>query len=279
MGRMERRMYKRRRQRRYRWLTVLILGVVVVAVAALRQGYPTLVAQALPEPTSTPITAYYDQTIQSREVVLEEEVWYAIQTGVFSSAEAAQAKANAYADRGAPGIVIADGAKWRVLIASYGTHADAAAVRQRLGENQRVETYLYTWTCPRLHLRLSGMSGQLDVVEAGLTLLTQGARCLRDTATKLDAGEFTAGEASEAVTVLDGQISLWASTARERFAQPYPALVSALLAQTDSWTSRCRALESAAGESATALSAALKCHGMAMFDSVCALRREIDRGE
>lgn len=274
MGRVETRVYKRRRSRakaiRRTALLLLLGGAAVLVWRSLPEGF---VSERIAQPTATPVTAAYDQTVETREVTLPAEAWYAIQTGVFSTEEAALQKADAYTDRGAPGTVVQEGEKWRVFIACYGTEADASAVRTRLGEKQRVETYLYTWTCPELRLRLTGKAGQLDVVEAGFTLLTSTAAALRDTAMEVDAAQLTAGEAAAAVTALDGQIRLWQETARSRFGQSIPPLVQSMLDITEGWSARYEALQAAAD--ATALSAALKAQAMGLYDEICTWRSEV----
>ena len=149
MGRVEKRLYKRKRQRRkcIRQMVFLLLVTAAVLVAWGRMP-DHFSAEWIGTPTATPIASAFDRTKQSREIILEEENWYAIQTGVFSTEAAAVQKADAYAQRGAPGTVIQEGEKWRVFIACYKTAEEAAAVRTRLEEKQQVETYLYTWTCP-----------------------------------------------------------------------------------------------------------------------------------
>ncbi len=252
----------------------MLLGLLLLAaaVAALILYRPQmLLAERIAAPSPTPVTSAWDRTVVTREVELPEDVWYTIQTGVFSAKEAALEKAGAYAERGAPGTVVEDGGKWRVFIASYGREEDAAAVRKQLGEVQRVETYLYAWQCPVLRLRLTGMAGQLDAAEAGLTLMSSAAGVLRDTAMLLDAAQMTAQEALQAVGELDGQIALWRDTAAERFGRNPPELVQRLLTLVEGWMARYKALQ-AAGDSATALSAELKLQGMQMYDDMIRLR-------
>lgn len=269
MTRVQRRMLRRRRRRRMMWSTLALAGIVVVAILLLRK--PLMRAERIGQPTPSPTAVAFDSSITTREVLLPAQMWYTIQTGVFSTQEAAAEKAGAYADRGAPGTVVEDNGKWRVFIASYGREADAAAVRQRLGEQQRVETYLYPWTCPELHLRMTGMAGQLDVAEAGLTLFTHAAEILRDTATLLDATQLTAAEAKQSAAELDAQIALWAETARERFGRKPPELVSRLLEMADGWKAQYSGI-SRAGEAATTLSAEMKGQGMRLFDAMIRLR-------
>ena len=163
MGRVEQRLYRQQMARR-RLGRMIVLMLLIFAAGALtlsRNAASHLTAETIAQPTATPIAAAYDQTVVSREITLAAETWYAIQTGVFSNEDAAREKAELLTDRGAPGAVVEDCEKWRVFIACYGTETDAASVRQRLGENQRIETYLYRWTCPELQLRLKGMAGQV----------------------------------------------------------------------------------------------------------------------
>lgn len=272
MTRIAQRTYRiRRRNRRIRIVLVLALAAAATAVVLWRRAVPemTLTTRGTPAPTAET----YDQSLVTREMLLEEEIWYAIQTGVFSGQEAAQEKADAYVRRGAPGTVVQDGLKWRVFIASYGAETDAAAVRQHLGE-QRVETYLYPWVCPELHLRLTGMAGQLDVAEAGLTLWMQAARQLRDTAILLDASQMTAEDAASALRDLNSQISLWAETARERFGNRQPEVIARMLSLGERWTQRYAALAKAAGDAAS-LSAGMKGEAMALFADMITLRSDI----
>lgn len=271
MGRVQRRMYRRRRKKRL-LLAVVVMSLAVCAILLSRRiGFTS---EILRNPATTAAPSAFDREVVTREVTLAAETWYAIQTGVFSTEDAALQKADAYTSRGAPGTVVQDGDKWRVFIAAYGDEADAAAVRVRLGESQRVDTYLYSWSCPELRLRLTGMAGQLDAVEAGFTLLSSTAAALRDTAILLDAGQLTLQEVSAQVNALDGQIRLWEETIRDRFGSAPPELVQGMLALTADWPAQAASLQEAAG-SATDLSAALKAQGMRLYANICDWRKAI----
>lgn len=274
MGRVETRMYRQKRQRvRFvRWMAALLLLMTVVLII-WQGGQASFLAEQISLPTPRGTDSGFDRSVVSREVTLPAETWYAIQTGVFSTEEAALQKADTYAERGAPGTVIAQGEKWRVFIACYGTENEAAAVRTRLENNQKVETYLYTWECPELRLRLSGMAGQLDAAEAGFTLLSSTAAALRDTAVQLDAAQLTVQETIEAAGNLDRQICLWEDTVSNRFGKSVPALVEGMLRITDKWSERYEEMKVCKG--ATELSAALKTHAMGMYDEIATWRREI----
>lgn len=269
-----------RRQRGQALARRVLLGIAAIAVLtgliAKFRGEGGLIVRPIADPTATPVSPGFDETVGTREITLPEEVWYAIQTGVFSSGEAAEDKAGEYADRGAPGYVARDGDKWRVFISCYGDKDDASSVRARLSNVQQVDTYLFEWVSPRLRLRLSGMVGQMDVVEAGLALRQQLARQLRDDASRLDSGAVTIGEERQALDSLDGQITLWADTARSRFARPYPALVEALLSWSDGWQAVYGALR-AASDDPTALSAALKKQAMALHEGNIVFRNGLNQ--
>lgn len=271
MGRVETRIY-RQKQRKAKWRRWLlgIAAVMVLAVILWRGGQAAFVTDYIGLPEPTPLGSTFDRTVETREVTLNAETWYAIQTGVFSTQEAAVQKADAYTQRGAPGTVVRQGEKWRVFIACYGTEEEATAVRMRLESNQKVDTYLYAWECPEVRLRLSGMAGQLDAAEAGFTLLTTTAATLRDMAMELDAAQLTTQEVLQAARALGEQIDLWEDTVRSRFGKSVPALVEGMLTITGGWDARYAALTAA--QDATALSAALKAQAMGMFDDICTWR-------
>lgn len=275
MGRVEKRMYRRARGRSLlrKLLAAGVLALVILGVAIRRQAGNGLNADYLPTPTATPVASAYDETVEVRQVALEEVSWYAIQTGIYSTQAAAEENCDTYAKRGAPGYVNQDGDKWRVYIACYGDKEEAQTVRERLRGNQEVETFLHTWVCPGITLRLTGMAGQLDVAEAGLSMLGDAAAALRDTAALLDSGERTQAETLAVAEALDEQIRLWRETARSRFTKPYPALVDMELSMADRWDSKIAAISKA--DSATALSAAMKLQAMALFDESCALREAL----
>lgn len=272
---MERIQKKRRRgQRMLQRLLLFLSALIVAAGLAHRFGKSnSLQVTGVAEPTVTPIAGLYDETIETREITLPQVCWYVIQTGIYTDESAALSRADAYTDRGAPGIVIADGSKWRVFIASFSREEDAAAVRANLSGQQNVDTYLYTWPCPELRLRMTGMAGQLDVAEAGLQQGLTAAERLRDAAISLDAGEITQEEALQMIQDIEDQWSVWVETASKRFSKPYPALVSAELTLADAWTEHRRAIQQC--NNATELSAALKCRAMQLFHSVVTMRTQL----
>ncbi len=264
MGRVERRVYKQKKRRLRRGMLLLLVLLAAAAGVALNRG-GAFRMERVAQSTQTPGASEKSAKTETREVVMPEDAWYAIQTGVYSTREAADERAADFIARGAPGTVIADGEKWRVFIACYGKEADASAVRQRLGDRQQVETYLYAWSCPRVVLRMSGQADQLDIVEAGFTLLPSTAAALRDAAMLLDAAQLTVEEAVKQADALANQMSLWAKTARERFGQRVPELVRSMLVIAEEYAGRAKDI-SKAGDSAMTLSAEMKKQAMQLYD-------------
>ena len=256
MRRVARRMYRRRRRLK---VAMGILAVAVIIAALMIWRTPSFSVEGLLTGTTPTPELTADRTITTMELHLPAQTWYTIQTGVFSTKEAAQDKADDYTDRGAPGTVVASGGKWRVFIASYGRETDAASVRQRLGEMQRVETYLYAWECPEVRLRLTGM-----------TLLQGAAEVMRDTATLLDASQLTAEDAQNELAELDGQLALWMDAAKSAFGVSIPEMVKSLMTMAEdcrSWIA-----QEKGGTSASVLSSALKGYGMVLYDGMVSLR-------
>ena len=270
---MSRRQRRIRRRRGQAAGILMLIAAGLIVLTGLRTHLPgreDFSARSVSQPTATPVTSAFDETVVSRQVSLPADVWYAIQTGVYSSQEAALSRTDLYAERGAPGYAAEDGGKWRVFIACYGSRTDASAVRERLSTLQKVDTHLHEWLLPAVTLQLSGMAGQLDVAEAGLTLPSQTAALLRESAVALDAGESSMSSIRDSLASMDDSVTLWAKTARERFLPPRPVMVEQILSCTDRWTEQYRALRSA--EAATALSAALKIHAMTCRSADSAIR-------
>ena len=86
MGRVEKRMYRRAKGRsRLKRLLLALSAVVIVLGLALRGQRGSLDAQHVPNPTPTPVTRSFDETVLTREIALEPVEWFAIQTGIYST--------------------------------------------------------------------------------------------------------------------------------------------------------------------------------------------------
>ena len=277
MGRVERRQYRmRRRQTTTRFLLVLSLLVIAAGLYHRMAENGGVSIARIVRPTATPVAPAYDETMVEREVTLPEETWYALQTGVFSDEKSAKARAEAYAERGAPGLVVQDGERFRVFIAGYAERADAASIRERLNSQQDVETYLYSWVCPAVTLKMSGMAGQVDVVESGLSMALQAAVLLRDYAIAYDQGGVTMDDVQSLIQGLDSQFLAWTDTVGRRFGKPYPEIITEEMALVQCWKSADSAILSAAQEGATAMSASMKRYAMTLYADVIDMRNRLE---
>ena len=108
------RVYPRQREPG-KWLSYLLLflsAVVVISGVVSRGGDLTIE----PAATATPIPtdAYFDETVEEREITLPSATWYALQLGAFESETAAQELGQQFVKRGAAGYVWHDGgtARW-----------------------------------------------------------------------------------------------------------------------------------------------------------------------
>lgn len=271
-------MQRRRRTERKRmgrwsgWANRVLLGlsavVVLAGIVSRIRGGNELTATVVATPSPTPLTAAFDEAMGTRQLLLEAEGWYCLQSGVFSTLEAAQAKSGAYAGRGAPGFVAPDGDKFRVLLSAYGAREDALRVKDRLSAQQGVETYIYEMIRPALHLQLSGMRGQLDVIDAATALLPTLARSWRDAALLVDQGELTPGE----LTALAGegaeQSRVMLRVLEERFLSPAPPLARQLQQLCSGAEASAERIGEAAQDSLTAASAQLKMEALALHQAL-----------
>lgn len=273
MGRVETRLYKQRCRRTRRLKLIVTILLMAAGVLIWRFLPPGFISEQITAPNVTPITSEFDQTVQTREVTLSEVTWYAIQTGVFSTQEAATQKASAYTNRGAPGTVVQDENKWRVFIACYETETDAATVRTRLESNQRVDTYLYPWQCPEVLMRLTGKAGQLDTVEAGFAMLISYCTALRDLAIELDAAQYTSAEVLAEVSSLADGMRLWKETVKQRFGRNIPEMVQQMMTLAESWNTREQEISDA--KTTTELSAVLKMQAMSMYEDIIRWRNDL----
>ena len=272
MPRTQYKVYQKRRKKQHVSLLLVLSAAVVIAFGfrSRQMAENALSAQPLSVPTPTAVAPLFDETPAEREYVLPASSWYALQTGLYSDSASAGEVAGLLTDRGAPGYVLAQNGKYRVLIAAYDDQAAADAMRTRLSQHQNVETIVYRWTGDEVTLRLSGMTGQLDAAEAGLTLLFQTAPAMRDLAVACDQGEYSADEVIAALDSTLSQLDTWEQTIHTCFYMPYPPLVNELLCVSDAVRDAVLSAQSASG--ITELSAMLKLQSMSLYERLNTFR-------
>ena len=126
-----------------------------------------------------------------------------------------------------------------------------------------METYIYEMVRPALHLQLTGMRGQLDVLDAAAALLPELAQSWRETALTLDQGQTSLTEVQELAAEQQEQCHVMLNVLQERFLSPMPALAQQLQALLTQAEASARRVQDAVGQGRTAASAQLKMEALA----------------
>ena len=213
------------------WMSIAFLGMAALLIATglvWRDRGSELTVEPLLYATPVPLEERFDETPAKREMVLPAFEWHALQLGAFENEAAAKEQAEQFAMRGAAGYVWHDG-RYRVLAAVYPLKEDAQRVRERLQVRHEIDSYLYQIKLPEIHVRLSGMQGQLDILQAALIHGTDLVNALQRMSVSMDRQELNVDEAFAELASLHDQISLVALRLRQRFAAPRHAMADQLL--------------------------------------------------
>lgn len=223
------RVYPRQREPG-KWFSYLLLflSVSVILSGLLSRG-GDLTIQPAPTATPIPTDAYFDETVEEREITLPSATWYALQLGAFESETAAQELAQQFVKRGAAGYVWHDG-RYRTLAAVYPTREDAQAVREQLSDAHSVDSYLYQIDLPALHLLMKGMKGQLDILEAAFAHANDLVVNLQAASVAMDRQEMSGEEAAQLLNGLGEQVDTVKLRLEQRFSAPRHQTVQGLIA-------------------------------------------------
>ena len=119
-------------------------------------------------------------------------------------------------------------------------------------------------TRPELPLQLTGMRGQLDVIEAAMALLPTLADQWRDAALMVDQGEMTLEETQRMAAESLEQCRVMLQVLNERFVSPVPALAQRLELLCTAGMEAATRLEEAAHTDLTTASAQLKMEALGL---------------
>lgn len=214
-----------------KWVSYSLLflsAVILFSGVAARSGGDAVI-QTVATPSPIPLDAAFDETRETQEITLNGSVWYALQLGAFETEEAAHQLAEQFQRRGAAGYVWQD-ERYRVLAAVYPEKEDAQAVRQQLREQHDVDSYLYEISVPALSLRMTGMKGQIEILEAAFLHADELIRQMERISETLDRQEITPAEAVTELNTLREQVELVALRMEQRFAAPRNTAVERLIA-------------------------------------------------
>ncbi|NLV59557.1 MAG: SPOR domain-containing protein [Clostridiales bacterium] len=214
-----------------KWLNYLLLflSAVLLLSGFFWRGTGEDVQLSLVDtPTPIPLDAAFDETIESREITLPGEIWYALQLGAFDKEELAVKLAQSYQTRGAAGYVWQD-TRFRALAALYPSKDEVQSVRTQLSTKHYIETYAYEIRLPPLKLRIRGMRGQLDIMEAGFLHGGDLVDQLQEVSVLMDRQELGVAEAMEKLKNIRSQMDIVSQRLSERFSPPRHQAVQGLL--------------------------------------------------
>lgn len=212
-------------------LLVLAFALIMSGVFAKEKGEAFLL-QKVPSSTPVPLDESFDETWTEIDVELPEYRWYAIQTGVFENEETARQSALAFQKRGAAGYLWENG-RFRVLASAYPAEQEAQNVREQLREQHQIDSYLYQISFPGVTLRLKGMQGQLNILQAAFSHVHELAIQLQKLSVALDRQEVSVQETVQSVLAMKTQMDIVSLRLRQRFVAPMPETVEAILAVFD----------------------------------------------
>lgn len=249
------------------WLSGLLLflsAIVVLSGLVWRGEKGDISIRLAPSPTPIPLNEAFDETQVETDISLKGSEWYALQLGVFENPESAARLAEEYSRRGAAGYVWHDG-RYRTLAAVYASKEDAQNVRQQLSKQHDVETYLYTISYPAIEIRLSGMQGQVEILQAAFLHGEEMIVLLQEMSMALDRQEKNAAEVKASLNGMNDQLTAVALRMRQRFAAPRHETVSALLKCFENYSGFVSSIDSI--ESEVALGTKLKYQTFSSLDS------------
>lgn len=208
--------------------SLLFLSAVILFSGVAARSGGDAVFETVATPSPIPLDAAFDETRETREITLNGSVWYALQLGAFETEEAARQLAEQFQRRGAAGYLWPE-ERFRVLAAVYPEKEDAQAVRQQLRDQHDVDSYLFEISIPSVSLRMTGMRGQIDILEAAFLHAEELIRQMERISETLDRQEITPAEAAEELNTLREQVELVALRMEQRFLSPRNAAVTGLI--------------------------------------------------
>ena len=236
------------------WL-LLILSVLVILPGFLHREGANSTITPVPTQTPVPLQEQFDETMETCRWSLPEVNWYALQLGAFDQAESAHALAEQFMGRGAAGYLWQDG-RWRVLAAVYANETDARNVRQQLSQQHGVDSYLYRISLPSIDVQISGMRGQIEILQAAFLHAADLITSLQEIGLKSDRSEMDRAELAAATASLQQQTELVRLRLYQRFPEPRNGTVTGLICLFEDYGAYAAALQ--ADEAEVLLGAKLK---------------------
>lgn len=239
-----RRVYPAERSGRglFSYLLLFLSAVVIMSGIVWRNDTDGIHIEAIPEATAIPLDEAFDETIEERELSLPAATWFALQLGAFENEQAAHEMAEQFMRRGAAGYVWEDG-RYRTLAALYSNKEDAQRIREQLELKHAIESYLYQIDLPAVGLRVRGMRGQLEILEAAFVHSHDLIVQLQEAGVSMDRQEMNAEEVRQELASLQEQIRLVSLRMKQRFTSPRHPVVDGMLACLDDYIEFCSTMD------------------------------------
>jgi len=102
-------------------------------------------------------------------------------------------------------------------------------VREQLETQHGIDTYLYQIELPAVRVRMKGMRGQLEILQAAFLHTDDLLRNLQEISVSMDRRELNADEAIASLKELDSQLQTVSLRLQQRFPSPRHQTVEGLL--------------------------------------------------
>lgn len=249
--------------------TLLFLSamLIVTGLVGRGRGNGEMAIDVMDTPAPTHGLSAYDETPDTREIVIPQTIWYAVQLGVFENEQSANEQAKDYQARGAAGYVYKD-SRYRVLAALYESKEDVSFVREQLRVSHSLDTYAFDITMPELTLRLSGAKGQLDALETGYHVLSDLVTQLARKALLIDRQELNRSELLEAFAQTRSDLAALSEQIILRFQTPRHKAVDGLIAAYAQFEDFAQSLEKTGDVSLVRLAAITKHQAFTLLDAL-----------
>lgn len=246
---------------------MLFLSLIIVFAGLISKWTQQEALSVVPStpPASTPIAAAFDETVETREISIDQTLFYALQLGAFENEESARSLAQQYQDRGAAGYILKEANRFRVIASVYLSKDDAQAVRTQLKTNHKIDSYVYEIVLPQMDFKTSGMRGQLDVIEAVLRFFPEGILQMQKLSVALDQKEANQTEMANEITQMVTRAQELDGLITKRFTQPLHPMVQSMKGLLTAFTALPQKL-SAQDEGLAALSGQMKYELVGLID-------------
>lgn len=234
------RMSRHTRQGSKKWIGVLLIGGVLLYLAAagyLGKAYSQWIApwimeraaktqetEATPPPqASAPAQTDEPSGIASEhvQIQMEGQTLYCLQLGAFSERANAEALAASLREMGAAGYIVED-TYFRVLAAGYTSEADAEVVAERIRTEEEMEVGIYQMACPGLSIEITAPADIAEGLQAIVADWEEMAQAWYEAFLHTDKGEWSADQLTDMLSAQNATLQEH-QNALERYRQTIQA--------------------------------------------------------